>query len=244
MIGVILAAGTGTRLGPAAEGRPKCMVRVGGIPIIDRMIKRMEAAAFSELIVVSGYRSEMLASHLKALPMALAKNATLIENPRFAEYGNFYSLLIAEKLVAGRSFVKFDADVVLDKNILPVLLKAKGPLVLTVDSSGPLGDEEMKIRVDSDGRVVDISKTIDPKIASGESIGIDRIDSPKAEQLFSLLRQVEADGETHEYYERAFQLLMAAGNPFEVADISGHKWQEVDTASDLAKADLLAQTLD
>src|SRR5262249_7066371 len=135
-------------------------------------------------------------------------------NPRFAEWGNFYSLLVAEPAIGSSSFVKLDADVLLDARILPRLMAAPGPAVLAVDRRRPLGDEEMKARADPSGRIVELSKRIRKEVALGESIGVERIDAEVAPALFDALRELPARGETHEYYERAYELLMERGHSF------------------------------
>ncbi len=243
MVGVILAAGRGTRLGAAAKGLPKCMVDVGGKPLIDTMFERLEEAGIASVVVVHGYQGEKLIDHVQGIPTPLAGKATFVANPKFRDWGNFYSLLVAEEAIGGRSFVKLDADVLLDNRVLPCLLEASGPAVLAVDRSGPLGEEEMKVRVNSDGQICALNKGMQPREALGESLGIDRIDSQLNFLLFETLRELIDRGETHEYYERAYELMMSRGTLFHGADVTDCCWQEVDTPSDLEAAEKLAKAL-
>src|SRR6185295_9194427 len=137
-----------------------------------------------------------------------ARNAQRVFNPRFHDWGNFHSLLVAEDACRGDGFVKLDADVIMDTKLLPALLAAPGPAALAVDVRGGLGDEEMKARVDERGVVVELSKRIEPARALGESVGIDRVDAELAPRMWSTLRRLIDLGETDEYYERAYELLM------------------------------------
>src|SRR5689334_11290963 len=102
------------------------MVSVGGVPLIDRMLERVEQAGITDVVVVTGHGRERLAEHLARSPRALARAAVLVDNPRYADWGNFYSLLVAEAAIAGSSFIKLDADVLLDDQVLPRLLAAPG----------------------------------------------------------------------------------------------------------------------
>ena len=239
MKAVILAAGLGKRLEPVTGGLPKCLVPVGGRTILDRMIERLVQAGLDEIVVVTGHRAEDVERHLDRSESPAARRAARVFNPRYADWGNFHSLLVAEPAVGGDGFVKLDADVVMDELLLPALLAAPGPAALAVDCSGPLGDEEMKARRDERGRVVELSKRIDPAAALGESVGIDRIDAELAPQVWRALRRLIELGETDEYYERAYELLMQSGIGFSYADVSACQWCEVDDADDLAAAEAL-----
>jgi len=235
---VILAAGLGRRMGPARAHMPKCMIEVGGIPIIDRMLARVDQAGITDAIVVTGHHADAIAAHLAKSDLALGRSAQLVFNEHYADWGNFYSLLVAERAIAGSSFIKFDADVVLDGGVLPALLDAQGPGVLAIDCSAKLADEEMKARVDN-GRVVELNKRIAPAAAIGESIGIERIDSDLAPQVFTELHAMIDAGETDDYYERAYERLMANGVDFGYADVSQCQWCEIDNEDDLRTANRL-----
>jgi choline kinase len=235
MKAVILAAGMGTRLESVTGGAPKCMVEVGGIPLIDRMISRLHEAGIRELIVVTGHRHQEVEDHVRALEHPLARSAHFVFNDRYSDWGNFYSLLVAEEAIAGDSFIKLDGDVLMDDKLLPLLLEANGPAALAVDCREGLGDEEMKVRVEG-GRIVALNKSISPQSALGEFVGVDRVDAELCPAVFAKLRELIERGETHDYYERAYELLIQDGQEWHVADVSQCRWTEIDNAEDLAVA--------
>ena len=237
MKAIILAAGMGTRLESVSGGIPKCMVKVGGVPLIDRMIERIGQTEIDTLIVVTGHRAEQLRAHVATIDHALAKSAVFVHNDHYSDMGNFYSLLVAQDAVSGASFIKLDGDVLMDRDVLPKLIAAPGPAALAVDCRTGMGEEEMKVRIDAEGRIVELNKRMDPGVALGEFIGVDRVDAELGETVFNKLRELIEFGETDEYYERAYERLIQLGTHYEVADITGCQWTEIDDAADLETAE-------
>jgi len=236
MKAIILAAGMGKRLEAVSGGVPKCMVPVCGRPLIDRLIERCGQAEIDEVIVVTGYCAEALRDHVQTIDHPLAKGAVFVHNERFADMGNFYSLLVAEAAVDGAAFVKLDGDLLMDETVLPKVLASAGPGVLAVDCRNGMGEEEMKVRVDAQGAITELNKRMDPKVALGEYIGVDRVDAELCAPVFDMLRELIEIGETDEYYERAYERLIQSGTPYQVADVTGCQWTEIDDAADLAQA--------
>lgn len=233
MKAIILAAGMGTRLESVSGGIPKCMVKVGGVPLIDRMIERIGQAGIDELIIVTGYQAEVLEAHVARIAHPLARDAVFVFNEHYADMGNFYSLLVAKEAVNGTAFIKLDGDVLMDEDVLPRLLAAPGPAALAVDCRTGMGEEEMKVRVDEQGGITELNKRMDPAVALGEFIGVDRVDAELGGTVFNKLRELIDLGETDEYYERAYERLIQSGTHYEVADITGCQWTEIDDAADL-----------
>ena len=54
---VILAAGMGTRLRPLTDAVPKCLVPLGGRPLIEQALESLWAGGVERVVVVSGYRA-------------------------------------------------------------------------------------------------------------------------------------------------------------------------------------------
>jgi choline kinase len=238
MKAIILAAGVGSRIRPLTDNCPKCLLKIGGVTILERMLTHIQACGINEVVFVLGYLQEQIESFVKNSFPEL--DAHFIVNDRYKETNTGYSLMLTEGFIKGSSFVKFDADVVFDQNILESLLASDDQNILCIDKEIHLDDEEIKVVVKDGSRIVKASKTVMPTDAEGESIGIEKIGSETAILLFSELKAMMTRVENHqEYYEGAYELLMAKDIPFHALDITGLKWSEIDTKQDFDAAEKL-----
>lgn len=240
-IAVLLAAGEGTRLHPHTVDRPKCLVEVGGRPLLARALAALDGAGFDELVVVTGYREDVLNEFLTGF--AGRMRITCVRNPDYATTNNAYSLWSARVAVPG-DFVLLDGDLLFEPRVLTALLASPGEVVLAVERRTDLGDEEMKVLEGPDLAITAVNKTMDPRQAIGESVGIARFSQPAAAALWAHLEAQIVAGKRNVFYELAFEELIAAGWNFRIADITGLQAMEIDTPDDLAAAHLVAANID
>jgi choline kinase len=238
---VLLAAGEGTRLHPHTADRPKCLVEVGGRPLLDRALAALEAAGFTDVVIVVGYREDVLQQFLAARASRL--QVRCVRNPDYASTNNAYSLWTARGAVPG-GFVLLDGDLLFEPGVLAALLATPGEAALAVERRADLGDEEMKVLEGPGVSVAAVSKTIDPREAIGESVGIARFSPAAAAALWTRLEAQIVAGRRNVYYELAFEELIAAGWRFHIGDVTGLACMEIDTPEDLAAAHRLAARID
>lgn len=67
---VLLAAGAGSRMGH----RPKCLLELGGVPLIRRQIIALSGAGVDELVVVLGHHAERIEGAVRDFPVTLVRN--------------------------------------------------------------------------------------------------------------------------------------------------------------------------
>ena len=161
-------------------------------------------------------------------------------NDRYRETNTGYSLMLAAKAIGTAEFVKFDADVVFDVKILRQLLDSEHPNVLCIDRNIALEDEEVKVIANDRMQVLEVGKSVDPKRALGESIGVEKISAGTGALLFAELSEMmESRGNLQAYYEAAYAQMVDKGMQFHALDISGLDWTEIDTAKDFAAANAM-----
>ena len=232
---VILAAGIGSRLSPLTHTYPKSLLSVGGSVILERMMRNCLSCGMSQFVLVLGHRADEIKEFVKKTFRGI--RVTYVINDRYRETNTGYSLMLAAKAIGTAEFVKFDADVVFDVRILRRLLDTSHASILCIDRNIPLEDEEVKVIVNDQMQVIEVGKSVDPKRALGESIGIEKISAETGALLFAeLSKMMERRGNLQNYYEAAYAQLVDKGTQFHALDISGLDWTEIDTAIDFAAA--------
>lgn len=63
---MILAAGLGTRLRPLTDHTPKALLDVGGVPIIERVARRLIAAGADRLIINTAHLAEQIEAYVRS----------------------------------------------------------------------------------------------------------------------------------------------------------------------------------
>ena len=95
----------------------------------------------------------------------------------------------------------------------------------------------MKVVVDKEGRITEISKTCRPEDAMGESVGIEKITADYSKALYKELdTMIEKEGLIDIFYERAFERLIPQGHTFRVVDTTEYFSYELDTPEDFLRA--------
>lgn len=238
MIGIILAAGISSRLRPLTNDTPKCLLPVGGTPLLERTLRSLAWSGIDECVIVTGYYQEKVEQFATSLDLHLKIDFRF--NPLFASTNNNYSLWVAGQVAARRDILLLDADILFDRRLIPLLLVAPYGNALIMRSGAELGQEEIKLELDASGRILTIGKEIDPKRATGESVGIEKFSASTASRLFEILGRRK---DRNEFYEASFQEMIDGGSSVYAVDSGTYGCMEIDTAADLAAAQHLAPTL-
>ncbi len=98
MIGVIPAAGKGTRLGEIGKQIPKSLVEINGVTLLERTINNLEKNGIKKIIVIVGYKKEMIINFLNQNQKKFGVNIKTVvqKEPR----GLAHAILQLEKAVS------------------------------------------------------------------------------------------------------------------------------------------------
>ena len=153
---IVLAAGTGSRLAPLTDDRPKCLVELGGKPLLQWTLDAAAAAGIDEVVVIGGYRAKQLRPF----------DVTLLVNEDFATTNMVHTLFLARDHF-GDGFVMSYGDIIYAPDVLRRLIETPPGVNVVVDRQwrpywerrfdDPLQDAET-LRFGADGRIVEIGR--------------------------------------------------------------------------------------
>jgi len=223
-LAVILAAGTGTRLRPLTDNRPKCLLEVGGRALLDYQLDALAANDVQDVLVVTGYCAEQVVERYGA-------RVRTLYDPEYETTNNLHSLWTARKELAGRDVVCLHADVLFHAAILRPCLEAGHDVTAVLDRA--LVEETMKARVEGE-RIVEIGKQIPAREQFGTFLGIARFaPTATAALVDSLELLVEDEAQRQSYFVACLPLLAGQGLQVGYSLTGGLPWVEIDTPEDL-----------
>ena len=225
MQAVILAAGSGSRLQRVSNGLPKCLLPIGGRPLIEHQLEALSDAGVGNVLVVVGHQADEVRK-------TLGNRVEYVENTRYDATNSLYSLWLAREWVKG-PFVLLNCDLLFHPDILHRLL-SHGGNALAFDSTSTLGKEQTKVAV-QEGRVVDVGKDLAPELARGENLGILCFDDKGVHALFSRAHALIENGAEKSWVIEAVRSVCSAVN-MRALNVAGLPWVEVDFPNDLGRA--------
>jgi len=228
---VIIAAGNGSRLQGYQGGCPKPLVKVGGVPLLERVIRSAKRIGVTEFVIVIGYQAARIRKTINSKKLGV--KITWVRNLDWRR-PNGISVLKAEKFV-GERFLLFMSDHVFDPKILEKIEKVElgdDAGVLCVDyalNRVQNLDDATKVRTEHN-RMVNLGKSLTDFNAIDVGIFVCTPD------LFDALRQSQDRG--NETLSGGVQVLAEEGR-MRTFNIGDSFWQDVDTIPDAYNAERL-----
>jgi len=222
MQAVILAAGVGSRLKTLSGGKPKCLVEIGGKPIILHQLDALSDHGVGPVVCVLGYKAEEVRA-------VIGQRATIVMNERYEDTNSLHSLWLARESVTG-PFVLLNCDLLFDPDILDRLLEETGS-ALAYDSTSSRGREQTKVAI-RERKVVDIGKDLPPGSAKGESLGLLKFDAEGGTAMLQMADHLMRDGHEKAWVMEATRAVCQMV-PLVAVNIAGKPWTEIDFPHDL-----------
>ena len=226
---VILAAGMGTRLREAHTDMPKGFVELGGKPIIEQSIARLERAGIQDIVIVTGYAAE----YYHKLAVRYEGLIRVVHNPDYADSGSMYSLFCARDVVDA-GFLLLESDIVYESRALDVLLDHESPDTILLSGPTHAGDE---VYIEApNGLLVNMSKDrTELGSVAGELVGITKISHDLYRLMNHLARERFRDSL---HYDYETDCLVAAAQSWEIVCpvVADLVWAEIDDPDHLERA--------
>ncbi len=236
MQAIILAAGMGKRLKDLTKDNTKCMVKVNGVSLIDRMLHQIEELSLSRIVIVTGYKGSELTDYIKTL--GIKTPIVYIDNPIYDKTNNIYSLSLAECELTEDDTLLFESDLIFDSSIINELVNDPRDTLALVDKYESWMDGTC-VTLDEDDSIM--SFVPGSKLNhDNDDIYYKTVNIYKFSKEFSskyyvpFLKAYRSALGENEYYEQVLRVITDLGREFIKAKrLNGQKWYEIDDVQDL-----------
>lgn len=236
MQAIILAAGMGKRLKDLTADNTKCMVKVNGVTLIERMLSQLDSQQLSKIVIVVGYEGKKLIDYIQTLNVFTP--IEFIDNPIYNKTNNIYSLALAKEKLLEDDTLLLESDLIFEDAVLDTLVKDPRETLALVD----------KYESWMDGTVVKIGEDDTIKeFVPGKKFKFE--DIPCYYKTVNIYKFSRHFSQTHyvpfldaysmalgnnEYYEQVLRVITMLDEPeIKAKRLDGQLWYEIDDIQDL-----------
>jgi histidinol-phosphate/aromatic aminotransferase/cobyric acid decarboxylase-like protein/GTP:adenosylcobinamide-phosphate guanylyltransferase len=236
MQAIILAAGMGRRLKELTQNNTKCMVKVNGVTLIERLLGQLEKQELSRIVIVVGYEGKKLMDYIATLNVETP--IVYVENNIYNKTNNIYSLALAKDYLCEEDTLLFESDLIFEDAVIDAIVSDPRPSLALVD----------KYESWMDGTCVTLNDQDEIKaFVPGKHFDFTRID--EYYKTVNIYKFDKSFSQTHyvpfleayctalgrnEYYEQVLRIITMLDEPvIQAKRLSGEKWYEIDDIQDL-----------
>jgi histidinol-phosphate/aromatic aminotransferase/cobyric acid decarboxylase-like protein/choline kinase len=243
MQAIILAAGMGKRLGDLTKENTKCMVKVCGTTLIERLLNQISQHKFNQIVIVVGYFGnkliELIGDNFKGIPVKY------VENPVYNTTNNIYSLFLARDYLQQDDTVLFESDLMLEDTILADLINNPYPNLSAVAKFESWMDGTV-VTIDNENNILSFIPKKDfifpERHHYYKTVNIYKFSASFAQNHY--IPFLEAYSRTmgnNEYYEDVLRIIAFLDHSTLKAHVIGpsQKWYEIDDVQDADIAEAL-----
>ncbi len=241
MQALILAAGMGTRLGSLTAENTKCMVKVNGVTLIERLLRQLEAFRLSRIVIVTGYKGEKLRNFIGTL--GIRTEIVFIDNPVYDRTNNIYSLYLARECLLREDTMLFESDTIFEDGVIGALYSDPRGTLALVDKYESWMDGTV-VKLSADDEILDVipGKEFDFSETSQyyKTVNVYKFSVAFSEKYYVpfLEAYIHAVGNSV-YYENVLRILTMLDNTgIHAKRLDGERWYEIDDLQDLEIASI------
>lgn len=232
MRAVILAAGASRRLGELTKDIHKSLLKIGEKSLLENQLDALALYGIREAMIIVGHFKEQIMTRFGKEYKGI--QITYRENPLYATTNTVYSLMLAGDYFLSHDFLYFNADVLFHPVLLERLINSLHASALAVEVK-QCGEEEVKVIVAGNNRIVSIGKQIDPVSCLGEFIGVAKFGAETTADFLESLKAVVNEGKQLSFFEAAVDRIVLKHAMY-AEDITGIPVVEIDFPEDLKRA--------
>lgn len=223
MKALLMAAGKGTRISRYLSGNPKCTVEIKpGLPLIQYTIEMLKKKGISEIMLVTGYRHEVIES-------LLGDQAQYAYNPFYDVTNSIASAWFARDFICDDDMLIMNADVFCEEKAYDSILACQDYPVMFMDSSRII-EADYKFYCEN-GNIKKYGKELTPEETSGEYVGIGKIKKDFVPVFKEHLNEM-INRQEHQVWWENVLYTMTETIDIHTCDLNGQFWAEVDYIED------------
>lgn len=237
MQAIILAAGMGRRLGELTRQNTKCMVRVNGTTLIDRLLTQLSRLSLNRVVIVVGYKGEELRRYIGAR-FDGSLRIEYVENPVFDKTNNIHSLALAKEQLQQDDTLLIESDLIFDDEMFSLILSNPYPNLALVAKYQTWMDGTM-VCIDSDNNIVNfVPKKAFDYADTGryyKTVNIYKFSRDFARHKYvPFLEAYSKALGNNEYYEQVLRVITFLDkSELKALPVTTEKWYEIDDIQDL-----------
>lgn len=227
-IGIILAAGRGTRLG---RNQNKSLVKVNGTELIKYAINFLKFIGAKQIIIITGYQAD----EVGGLMATVDSSVLVVKNEEWEKKGNLTSLLTAFKHTE-ESVLVMNVDHLYKRSLAKKASEYfNEQITVFCDFKEKIEPDERVVLLDENKNIKQIGKHL-PK-SDCATTGLTFIPAGKRGEYLSAVPETVRKLADAAGYEDVLQTAVEAGARVAMADVSGICPHEIDYPEELEKAE-------
>ena len=230
MMGLILAAGAGTRMENSTT--PKCLLNLDGLSIIEYQLQCFKEFGINDIVMVVGFNSDMIKERV-------GTNVKYVSNLNYKTTNNLYSMWEAHRSI-NDDFICIYGDLLFHKEILKNCIDSQSDVCLMVEKK--MREETMRVKIQDD-RIIQVNKLIPFDNADGNFIGMAKFRKAEKKFLFAEINELIQMGNQQSYYTSAIEKMISKGRLINYAYTAGYPWVDIDTIGELSDAKTIFRDL-
>lgn len=151
MQSIILAAGLGSRLGELTKECTKCMVKINGITLIERMLRQLDRYGMDRIIIVTGYKGDILKDYVQNL--GINTPVVFADNSDYRHTNNIYSLWLTREFLEEMDSLVLESDMIFEDRVIEKMLAVDNGCGTFVARPRPWMDGSI-VKLDKDNNIV------------------------------------------------------------------------------------------
>ena len=236
MQALILAAGMGKRLKDLTKNNTKCMVKVNGVTLIERMLRQIEKQNVSRIVIVVGYEGQKLIDYIGTLDIKTP--ITFIDNPIYDKTNNIYSLALAKDWLCKEDTLLFESDLIFEDAVLDILVNDPRDTLALVDKFESWMDGTC-LKLSKDDKITSFVSKKEFRFADIDeyykTVNISKFSRDFSEKYYvPFLDAYQKALGQNQYYEEVLKVITILDVPrIRARRLEGQLWYEIDDIQDL-----------